>query len=111
MRVLTLSVITLLGAIAGQAGAAGFGSLILKAGETQNVYTGTSGYNMRVCNDFFSSGAVVVTISGNVSHDLSPGQCAEDIGDRLVVQNDSSGPARVDFRSVNDNQGHRQFDD
>ena len=113
MRIFALSAIALLGAglITGQAGAASFGSLILKGGEMQNVYIGTVGYNMRVCNDFYSSGLVIATISGNVPHDLSPGQCAEDIGDRLAVQNHSSGPARVDYRSVNDSQGHRQFDD
>jgi hypothetical protein len=113
MRVLTLSAITLLGAgfILGQAHAARFGSLILTAGVTQSIYTGTSGYNMRVCNDFYSIGSVVATISGNAPHDLSPGKCAEDIGDRLVVQNHSSGPARVDFRSINDSQGHKQRED
>jgi hypothetical protein len=113
MRVLTLSAITLLGAglIVGQANAARFGSLTLAAGESQNVHTGISTYNMRVCNDFYSSGSVIVTISGNAPHDLSPGHCAEDIGDRLVIQNHSSGPARVYFRSINENQGHKQRDD
>jgi hypothetical protein len=112
MRVLILSAITLLGAglIVGRANAARFGSLTLSAGETRNAYTGMSGYNMRVCNDFYSSGSVIATISGNAPHDLSPGQCAEDIGDRLVVQNHSSGPARVYFRSINDNQDHKQRD-
>ena len=112
MRILTLSAIALIGAgfIAGQAVAANFGSLTLKAGETQNVHISIA-YNMRVCNDFNSSGSVVATISGNVPHDLQPGRCAEDIGDRIVFQSHASGPAMVDFRAIIDDQGHHQFDD
>ena len=113
MKALMLSVVGFLGAglIAAQAGAASFGSLTLKAGGTQTVYVGTSSYNMRVCNDFYSSGPVVVTISGNSPHNLLPGQCAEDIGDRLVIQSHSGGTTRVDFRSLNDDQGHKQIAD
>jgi hypothetical protein len=57
---------------------------------------------MRVCNDFFSSGPIVVTIGGNVSHDLSPGVCAEDIGDRVTLQSRARGLATVDFKSICD---------
>ena len=113
MKALMVNMIGFLGAglIVAQADASSFGSLTLKAGEAQSVYVGTSSYNMRVCNDFYSSGPVVVTISGNSPHNLSPGQCAEDIGDRIVIQSRSGGPTRVDFRSLNDDQGHKQIAD
>src|SRR6266404_4317017 len=41
-------------------------------------------------------------IGGNLPHDLSPGVCAEDIGDRLTVQSHASGLATVEFRPLND---------
>ena len=104
MKTLTLSAITLIGAglISSQAVAANFGSVTLKAGETQTVDIGATGRDMRVCNDFFSSGPIVVTIGGNVPHDLSPGLCAEDIGGRMMIQSHASGVATVDFQSLND---------
>ncbi len=104
MKILTRSAIALIGAalISGQAVGANFGTLTLKASEIQTVDIGATGRNMRVCNDFFSSGPVVVTIGGNLPHDLSPGVCAEDIGDRLTVQSHASGLATVEFRPLND---------
>jgi hypothetical protein len=104
MKILTLSAIALIGAalISGQAVGANYGTLILKAGETQTVAIGPTGRNMRVCNDFFSSGPVAATIGGNLPRDLSPGVCAEDIGDRVTVQSHAGGLATVAFKSICD---------
>ena len=104
MKILTLSAITILGAglVAGQAFAFNFGSVTLKPGETRTVDFSTSARTMRVCNDFFSSGAVVATIGGSLPHRLSPGVCAEEIGDRMTVQSHASGLATVEFRSLSD---------
>jgi hypothetical protein len=104
MKILALSTIALIGVtlISGQAIGANFGALTLKAGETQTVDIGATSRNMRVCNDFFSSGQIVVTVGGNIPHYLSPGVCAEDIGDRVTFQSQASGPATVEFRSLND---------
>ena len=104
MKILTLSAIALIGAtlISGQAVGANFGTLNLKAGEIQTVYFGATGRNVRVCNDFFSSGPIVVMISKNAPHDLSPGVCAEDIGDRMTIRSHASGLATVEFRSLSD---------
>jgi len=113
MKILTLSAITILGVglIAGQAGAsANFGSLTLKAGETQTVDMSTSARTMRVCNDSFSTGAVIATIGGAAPHDLSPGVCAEEIGDRMTIQSHASGLATVEFRSLSDGP-RRMLDD
>jgi hypothetical protein len=104
MKVLTLSAIVLIGTalISGQAVGASFGTLTLKAGETRTVYIGATAQNMRVCNDFLSSGPIVVTIGGNVPHDLSPGVCAEDVGDRMMIRSHANGRATVEFRSLSD---------
>jgi hypothetical protein len=101
---LTLCAIALIGAalISGQAVGANYGTLILQASETQTVAIGATGRNMRVCNDFFSSGPVAATIGGNLPRDLSPGVCAEDIGDRVTVQSHADGLATVDFKSLCD---------
>ena len=88
--------------ISGQAGAAYVGTVNLRAGETRTIDMGATGRNLRVCNDFFSSGSVLVTIGDNLPHSLSPGLCAEDIGDRMVIQSHSTGLATVDFKSICD---------
>jgi hypothetical protein len=113
MKFWTLSAITLIGAglIGAQAVAANFGSVTLKAGESQSVDIGATGRDMRVCNDFFSSGAIIVTIGGSFPHDLSPGVCAEEIGDRMTIQSLASGLATADFRALSDGRGRRELDD
>jgi hypothetical protein len=113
MKIFALAAITLMGAglISDPAAAASFGTVTLRAGETQTVDIGSTGRNMRVCNDFFSSGPIIVTIGGNASHNLSPGLCAKDIGDRMMIQSLAGGLATVDFRSLGDNPGRRMFDD
>jgi hypothetical protein len=113
VKILTLSTIALIGTglISGHAVAANFGSVTLKTGETQTVDIGSTGHDMRVCNDFFSSGRIVVTIGGNVPHDLSPGVCAEDIGDRMTIQSLAGGLATVDFRALSDGRGHSELGD
>jgi hypothetical protein len=104
VKILTLCAIALIGAplISGQAVAANYGTLILKAGETQTAAIGATGRSMRVCNDFFSSGPVAATIGGNLPRDLSPGVCAEEIGDRVTVESHADGLATVDFKSLCD---------
>jgi hypothetical protein len=109
MKISTLAAITLLGAglIGDAAVAANFGVVTLAAGKRQTVDIGYTGRMMRVCNDFFSSGRVVVTIGANFAHDLIPGVCAEDIGDRMTLQSLASGFATVEFRPLSDVPGHK----
>ena len=97
-----------LGLINNQAVADYFGSLTLKPGEARQLYIGTTARNLRVCNDFFSSGSATVTIGDNFSHELLPGVCAEDIGDRMTIHSHASGQVRIDYRAIYD-QGHGQF--
>src|SRR5258707_14321826 len=93
MKFLTLGASIPIGAglISGQAAGANFGIVTLKHGETQTVDISATGRNTRVCNDFFSSGPVVVTISDNAPHNLSPGEYAEDFGELIMVLNRASG--------------------
>ena len=103
MKSLTLGAIILIGAglISGQADGANFGIVTLKPGETQTVDISATGRNTRVCNDFFSSRPIVVTIGDNVPYDLSPGECAEDFGERMMMQSHAIGLTTVDFRTYN----------
>jgi hypothetical protein len=104
MKILTLGAIALMGVAltSGQAFAFNFGSVTLKPGETRTVDFSTSARRMRVCNDFFSTGAVVAAIGGALPHRLSPGVCAEEYGDRMTVQSLASGLATVEYRSLSD---------
>ena len=112
MRRLALAAMVLIGTglSAGQALALNFGSVTLKPGETRTIDLTTSSLDMRVCNDLFSTGAVVATIGDTPSHDLSPGLCAEEIGDRMTFQSHASGLATVEFRSLSDVPGSRQLE-
>jgi len=107
MKILTLGAITLIGAglISGQVFGANFGIVTLKAGESQTVDISTSARIMRVCNDVFSSGPIVASIDDHFPHDLLPGLCAEDYGDRMTIQSHASGIATVEFRSHSDGNG------
>ena len=87
------------------------GALADNAGQAQQVRTGLPAMNMRVCNDFFSTGGATVTVAGNTPHDLLPGRCAEDIGDQFLVQSHASGQVTIDYRSIQGNQGRRMQDD
>jgi hypothetical protein len=87
-----------------------FGSITLRPGEAQQISTKVPGLNMHVCNDFNSAGAATVTIADNRPHDLLPGHCAEDIGDRIAVQSHASGRVTIVYRSLQDNQGRRMLE-
>ena len=103
MKLLTRGVIALLGAglIGGQAAGANSGIVTLKPSEARTVDIDPTDRNTRVCNDFFSSGTVVVTIGDNAPHNLSPGECAEDFGERMMIQSRASGSATVKFLTYN----------
>ena len=109
--VLTVAAILAAAPMTSQALASYFGSITLNAGQAQQIRTGLPAMNMRVCNDFFSTGGATVTVAGNTPHDLLPGRCAEDIGDQFLVQSHASGQVTIDYRSIQGNQGRRMQDD
>jgi hypothetical protein len=108
---LTVAAILAGASMASPALAGYFGSIILNPGQTQLIRTGLPAMNMRVCNDFFSTGGALVTVAGNAPHDLLPGRCAEDIGDQFLIQNQASGQVTIDYRSIQSNQGRRMQED
>jgi len=110
-KILTVAAILTTAPMAGPALASYFGSIVLRPGQAQQIRTGLPAMNMRVCNDFFSTGGATVTIAGNTPHDLLPGRCAEDIGDQFLVQNHASGQVTIDYRSIQANQGRRMQED
>ena len=112
-RLPSLTVAALLTAapMASPALASYFGSITLKPGEVQQIYTGLPGFNMRLCNDFFSTGAATVTVDDNTPHELLPGLCTEDIGNRIVVQSHASGKVTIVYRSIRDQQNHHMQED
>jgi hypothetical protein len=94
-----LLVLSVVLAAAAPALARNFGSIALKAGETQTVSIfGFGGYQrVRVCNDLQSVGNVKVTIRPRDSHVLQPGLCTEDSGDQIEFINQGSGQALVEY--------------
>ncbi len=109
---ISASAFLLTAALAGTPASAGyFGTLSLQPGETQKLNVGTVTRNVRVCNEFGSKGSASVVIADNPAHHLMPGQCAEDTGDRLLIQSMAGGPVQVDWRVIIDQGGHRQFED
>ena len=92
-------VLTFALAASSPASARNFGSLTLKAGETQTVSIfGFGGYQrVRVCNDLQSVGAVKVTIRPRDPRVLQPGLCTEDSGDQIEFINQGSGQALVEY--------------
>jgi hypothetical protein len=110
---LRLSAIVLLGAglIGSQAMGASFGTVTLKASETRMVDIATTARALRVCNDLFSTGPITVTIGGNVPHDLQPGRCTEETGDRMTIVSHATGQAMVDYRPIGDHPSRADMED
>ena len=82
--------------------AAQFGSIALKAGETQNISLfGAGGYRrIRVCNNAESTANVSVTIQPRDPRVLQPRLCTEDTGYELDLKNLGTGPATITFYPV-----------
>jgi hypothetical protein len=82
--------------------AAQFGSIALKAGETQKISLfGPGGYRrIRVCNNAESTANVSVTIQPRDPRLLQPSLCTENDGYELDLQNQGTGPATITFYPV-----------
>lgn len=89
-------------ALSCRAFAVDFGIVTLDHGAAKSVSIGGSGRTLRVCNDAGSASSVLVTIGGNAPHYLASGLCAEDIGDRVTMQNLGSGTATIDYKATCD---------
>jgi hypothetical protein len=81
-----------------------FGSFTLKPGETRQIQTGYIYRNMRVCNDAGSAGPITATIDDHLPRELLAGVCAEDLGNSVLLHNQSNGVARGTYRPLYDIQ-------
>jgi hypothetical protein len=102
-------IVALLAGCAGSGPSGGeFGTFTLQPGETRKIETGHIYRNMRVCNEAGSAGPIAATIDDHQLRELQAGVCAEDLGNSVLVHNQSSGVARGTYRTIYDIQfqGH-----
>jgi len=78
----------------------GFGTVSIAAGQTQNVWIGTSFQLLRVCNELESKGTAIVTIDGREPVTLAPGICTEDYGNTIDMANHSPSTATILYRTI-----------
>jgi hypothetical protein len=95
------------GSPGGSAFAGPYGSFRLKAGETADFQTGPRYLNLRVCNDVASSGSIVVTIGDRQSRSIGPGECTDNPGDHIRIQNRAAGEVAGIYKSFFNERGHR----
>jgi len=80
-----------LGAVSAQAVPYQYGNFSLRPGETRQIGL-LIGREVKVCNNYQSSGAMTIVVNGHQPHFLFPGVCADDVGDIIVATNHGSGP-------------------
>jgi hypothetical protein len=79
-----------------------FGTVTLQAGEARTISIGPTFRDLRVCNDLKSAGSVKVTIGSSWQRSLVPGQCAQDRGNMIAMQNGIRGIGRITYRALAD---------
>ena len=84
-----------------------FGSVTLSPGQSRQISIGPGYRNIRICNDVTSGGSVVGAVRTGWSRTLSPGECMQDYGNTFYLQNRSSSPALVEYRSALDSNRSR----
>ena len=88
-----------IGLFAPQALAADNGSFFLKPKETRLIVVGTTARELRICNDVASGGAIGFTLGSRGPLVLQPGNCADDIADRILATNQGSATAMGTWRT------------
>jgi hypothetical protein len=89
-----------IGLFANQALAADSGNFSLKPGETKEIWIGATARELRICNDIASGGPIGITLGGHSSLVLGPGQCAYEMGDRILATNQGDNPAMGTWRAT-----------
>ena len=79
-----------LGAVSAQAVPYQYGNFSLRPGETRQIGL-LIGREVKVCNNYQSSGAMTIVVSGHEPHFLFPGVCADDVGDVILATNHGNG--------------------
>jgi len=81
----------------------GSGTFVLAAGETRTIRVSTTYRAIRICNDVGSAGTIEGAVGDNPAALMAPGVCNANMGyygDRITVQNLSSGSATGLFQSA-----------
>jgi hypothetical protein len=87
--------------------AAQFGGFSLKPMEAQQVQIGSRYLNMRVCNDLGSAGSLSVGVGNHDPHILAPGECMENAGDNIRLQNQAAGMVAGTYQPFGNNNSTR----
>ena len=82
-----------------QALAADNGSFFLRSKEAQLIVIGTTARELRICNDVASGGPIGTTLGSRGPLVLQPGNCADDMGDRILATNPGSATAMGTWRT------------
>ena len=88
-----------IGLFAPQALPADNGSFFLKPKETRLIVVGTTARELRICNDVASGGAIGLARGSRGPLVLQPGNCADDMGDRILATNRGSATAMGTWRT------------
>ena len=88
-----------IGLFAPQALAADNGSFFLKPKETRLIVVGTTARELRICNDVASGGAIGLARGSRGPLVLQPGNCADDMADRVLATNQGSATAMGTWRT------------
>jgi hypothetical protein len=83
-----------------QAIAAGSGNFSLKPREAKEIWIGATARELRICNDIASGGAIGIILDGHSPLVLRPGQCAYEMGDRILATNQGEDPAMGTWRAT-----------
>jgi hypothetical protein len=92
-------------AVITSASAAQFDRFTLAAGEAQQFQTDATFQNYRVCNDLGSPGPLKATIGDRSARVLTPGECTEDTGDTIRIQNEANGVVLGIFQPFGNSNG------
>jgi len=94
-----VGVVVGIGLFAPQALAVDNGSFFLKSKEARLIVVGTTARELRICNDVASGGAIGFTLGSPGLLVLQPGNCADDMADRILATNQSSATAMGTWRT------------
>jgi hypothetical protein len=82
-----------------QALAADNGSFFLRSKDAQLIVIGTTARELRICNDVASGGPIGIALGSRGPLVLQPGNCADDMGDRILATNQGSATAMGTWRT------------
>ena len=79
--------------------AADNGDFSLKSKEAQLIVVGTTARELRICNNVASGGPIGITLGSHGPLVSQPGNCADDMGDKILATNQGSATAVGTWRT------------